>query len=1308
MQRLSNPWIMGGRFLGLVGCGITALAAAAAAAAGPDWRQQLAMAEAGATVAVPAGRFTVADLPVPAGVTLAGAGSLETILDAAGGASGLIAGPGSVIRGLTVRSASGSGILVREAADVTVSAVRVEKCMTGIVAQQATRLRIENSILYANRTGLAVSGGAESCFVNNTLFNNSALGLSLIGTRDLAVFNTVIANSSTGIYAADNEGLHVDHNLYLANYIGKIPGHPPTITPQGWRDLTGLDAHSLQQPIAFADPDAGRFEPTTRLAWSPDRAPTAGFGAAVLAGRHAPVTDALGRSRPARPGLGAIELAADSVPPPAGRFRVRQDDAAVSAGLFTKDGVLVNHLFHHLPLAAGEHPFWLPARDWQGRPIPAGDYEVRVAESRARMAYRGLVFNTAPTSRKADHAPLEMHWAAFLPEGDLVLGCDWSESALQLRRIDPATGRAVWTVAGALPMHGMCLDGAGHVYSLRQASKDKDSGRVALELLKVRLDDGAVLPVTADKPAPLFDGAFSESADGMAALGDRLYVADPAAGKVLHTPAAAPTFSESFACESPRQIVADAEHELLWLISGDRRLVAVDPAGKIVHTRDFPHAIHKLAAGSGRLAVVSRETGKVEVFTIESGPQLRAGPVLGTGGPPTGRFDSRKFTFALGHPCGAALAADGRLFVLDCPRTMLIDPQGNVGRETIAVWGQHLVSGELAGDDQPRWWNVDASYSMTMNSRQGTWAPDGIWTYAAQPGFNRWRTAIGFFTDAGRNFALFRQGNWERPSLMLVEFDKDYRGRMVAEWRYPKSTKYTLVACHDTNGDGIIDEADSEGQPVVDTAGVPVPFSLPGDAFLDETTHDLLVPGGVFGPASIGRRIRYAGLDGKGIPSFAWATAETLHCRMDGEGSATFMSPFDLATTETINTKVGEFHAFSDGTVAFSMNTKTGGGSGMGHVAGSDMAAAGPDGRFRWFHPLPRTAGVHGVQVAHDILITQDFTDMDWHLMNKDGLGLGICGVPQEMHWTGMWNDHPRQYRLFTGNDGEVYAVLGDYMVTGFHLFKLEGRETVAAHAVPVRIDTAEAGRLAALPPQPVPARVEPPRFEVLVRKLPAPLPIDGDLAKWRKAGVTPQILVTPETAGGGITGPEDLSGVVRLAHENGNLYVQVIKFDDVATMHQPLAKHYLQDSVECCINGFLHGFKFNVTRTQEHGDTVFRDRFYHKEFNRVFTPAEVPRSIRVLDNAAEVEERRLIESIYGCDLAQSRVIVTEFKLPLSLAFEGDAKAGPTGTSGDTMWIGFMLDDNDTPGSDVQDLLVYPATYSTFALKELGCLATFE
>lgn len=1305
MHRHANPWFPTLSLSAAIGAGMMAVAAAAA---GSDWQARLAAARPGATITLPAGSFTAADVAIPAGVTLAGAGYRETILDAAGGSDGLVAGAGCTIRGLTVRAAPATGIVVREAADVTIAGVRVEKCMTGIVATNAARLRVENSVLFANRTGLAASGMEGGCVVNTTLFNNASLGLSLIETRDLAVFNNVIANSATGVYAAGNKGLHLDYNLYLTNFIGKIPGHPPTITPQGWRDLTGLDAHSLQQPIAFADPPGGRFEPTTRLTWAPDRAPTTGFGTAALAGRQAAATDALGRARPAPPGLGAIELAAESVPPPAGRFRVNQGDAAVSAGLFTKDGVVVNYLFHNLPLPAGEHAFWLPPRDWQGRPIVAGDYEVRVAESRARMAYRGLVFNTAPTSRKADHAPLGINRAVFLPEGDFVLGCDWSESALQLRRLDPATERAAWTVAGALPMHGMCRDGSGHLYCLRQAFRDKETGRVGLEITKVRETDGAVVPVTAARPAPLFDGVFTESADGLATLGGRLYVADPAAGKVLQAAAADPAFTDAFACESPRQIAADPEHGLLWLLSGPQTLLAVRPDGTVVHRQEFGHSLDRLAVGYGRLAIASRETGKLQVFTIESPPSLRPGLALGTGAPPSGRFAPDTFTFGLGRACGIALAPDGGVLVLDWPRTLRFDAAGRLQRETIAVWGQHLVGGRLAGDDQPRWWNVDATYSMTMDSRQGTWAPDGIWTYAAQPDFDRFRTAIGFFSDAGRNFALFRQRNRERPSLLLVEFDKQYRGRMVAEWRYPKGTQHQLVAHLDTNGDGIIDDADGEGQPILDAAGQPVAFGLPGDAFLDDQTHDLLIPGGSFGPASIGRRIPYAGLDARGLPAFAWAAAKTLVCKMGSEPPAAFTSPFDLATIETINTNVGEFHAFRDGTVAFSMNTKSGGGSGLAHVAGSDMAAAGPDGRFRWFHPLPRTGGVHGVQVAQDILITQDFTDMDWHLMDKDGLGLGICGVPPEMHWTGMWNDHPRQYRLFTGNDGEIYALLGDYVVTAFHLFRLEGRATVASRAVPVVIDAVEAERLAGLTPQPVPARVEPPRFEVLVRKLAAPLPIDGDLAKWRKAGVTPQILVTPETAGGGITGPEDLSGVIRLAHENGNLYVQVIKFDDVVTMHQPLAKHYMQDSVECCINGFLQGFKFNVTRTQEHGNTVFRDRFYHKEFNRVFTPAEVPRSIRVLDDAADVEERRLIESIYGCDLAASKVIVTEFKLPLALAFEGDAKAGPAGSSGDTMWIGFMLDDNDTPGSDAQDLLVYPATYNTFALKELGCLATFE
>jgi len=61
---------------------------------------------------------------------------------------------------------------------------------------------------------------------NNTFYNNNSLGLSFIGSKDSAVFNNIVANSATGIYLSNRTDLRLDFNLYLANYIGKIPGHP--------------------------------------------------------------------------------------------------------------------------------------------------------------------------------------------------------------------------------------------------------------------------------------------------------------------------------------------------------------------------------------------------------------------------------------------------------------------------------------------------------------------------------------------------------------------------------------------------------------------------------------------------------------------------------------------------------------------------------------------------------------------------------------------------------------------------------------------------------------------------------------------------------------------------------------------------------------------------------------------------------------------------------------------------------------------------------------------------------------------------
>jgi hypothetical protein len=148
---------------------------------------------------------------------------------------------------------------------------------------------------------------------------------------------------------------------------------------------------------------------------------------------------------------------------------------------------------------------------------------------------------------------------------------------------------------------------------------------------------------------------------------------------------------------------------------------------------------------------------------------------------------------------------------------------------------------------------------------------------------------------------------------------------------------------------------------------------------------------------------------------------------------------------------------------------------------------------------------------------------------------------------------------------------------------------------------------------------------------------------------------------------------------------------------------------MEMAINGFMQGFKFNVAITADQGPVVFRNRFGVKA-DRLYTNERVPRSIRVLDGAGDVKERLLIEAVYGVDLAKSKVIVTEFKLPLTpqIGLEGDPALIKTVGPGGTFWIGFSINDNDVPGGDVQKFLAWPATYGPFNPKESGALATFE
>jgi hypothetical protein len=142
------------------------------------------------------------------------------------------------------------------------------------------------------------------------------------------------------------------------------------------------------------------------------------------------------------------------------------------------------------------------------------------------------------------------------------------------------------------------------------------------------------------------------------------------------------------------------------------------------------------------------------------------------------------------------------------------------------------------------------------------------------------------------------------------------------------------------------------------------------------------------------------------------------------------------------------------------------------------------------------------------------------------------------------------------------------------------------------------------------------------------------------------------------------------------------------------------------CINGFGPGFKFDISKTTDAGDMIIRQRFYFTKLERLLSNQNAPRIIKILDNAKDVSEREMIESVYGVDLSVDKVIVTEFKLPMdAVTYEGAEADVPSMKPGSSFWLGFMIDDNNQPGADLQNLMVWPATYGTFNPPEDGAKA---
>jgi hypothetical protein len=539
-------------------------------------------------------------------------------------------------------------------------------------------------------------------------------------------------------------------------------------------------------------------------------------------------------------------------------------------------------------------------------------------------------------------------------------------------------------------------------------------------------------------------------------------------------------------------------------------------------------------------------------------------------------------------------------------------------------------------------------------------------------------------------------GKPKRTGYVFLRYE-DYVGRIVAF--YCSGERGRLVVVRDENRDGAITEADGAGTEVLDVDGQPVRAA---DALARFSTVE--ASGNIHSQTF--RYWQFQGVDENGCPRYAFRPGPRVTLPPDP------LSPYDFTTPVKLIAQSESLIAL-DGDALITLQTANSPrGMGLSNSGGIDLLRLRPDGAVRWYRPMNDYGPVQGIkQVTPGFLLTSWGHQAEWIGLDEDGLSLGHLGFPAAANWCGYWVDHPDHYALFVGNDRKLHVAVGDYVRNGIHWLSLRNYDRYRKAAYPFRVDPARSAALAAQPPRTATLATRSAKPRVTAKKLASPLPIDGDLEKWRRLNWPPQIIVTPATAGPGITSAHDCSAVIRVAYEGCHLYVQVLRFDDVPTFHHTVATgtHY-QDTVEMMINGFHpDGFQFSVGKFASDGDQIVRRRFFEGKLQLSVPPDVAPRLIRVLDNAASVPERRLIEAATGEDLEQAKVIVTEFKLPIDKRTWAGSEATlfPV-ASGQGFWLGFMIDDNDAPGTDLQQLIVWPATFTTFSPKEDGVWVVFE
>ena len=1267
---------------------VVAMVSCFAAAADPNLPELLAAAKPGQTVELPAGEFR-GGATLPPGVSLKGAGYAKTVINAVGTEHGISItdGSGATISGLTVRGAAVANVLVQGAKKVTLQRLRATAGLIGVSVQGGHAVRVENVLSDANRYGIIVAGGEDNTVVNCTAVGNATMGLSFPSGKGTVAFNNLVTDGTVAVNVGqDSSDIVLDYNLYLGVSVGKCGRRAePRETLNDWRYSSGLDAHSVSLPVKFADAASARFAVTNVLEWALDRTVTAGWGTAKLAGRKAPRQDIDGVKRPAdsyphAPGLGAFETSATPPRPADGTFTVPSGKGLVSAGAFDKNGRLVSYLFQTLPLPEGKHPFWLPPRSYIGKPIDPGDYEVRVVKGDLEWQYLGWFGNTGRKDSMGYGAPCTHDGLAFDNDGHFFVGGAASDTFRNLRAADAATGQWLWTLfgGGSMPGATLAIAADGLLYIMR------NMGGQGMCITRIQPATGkVVMDGTASGHIVLKEGA---TFNGFAALGERLCYTDLKGDAVRFGTIKSPEPTTSVTVKAPKYPAADAKAGVVWVISGGEKLVAVSPEGKIVAEVQPVPAPVALAARDGLLAVASTKTGKVHLFDASNPAELRPLRTIGRGDGPDGRVLSDRFFFQDNPTLATDLAIGPRqeIAVADFWRIQVFERDGKVRWSSWGMWGGGNVTSKAA---MGRVYD-DYGFSYLLDGEKGTWQPES---------YNRALVGgvMGDCVIGGQAFVLLWGPGWKET---LVRWAPDKAEQVLSVEATGQVGK--LQQRRDTNGDGRIDDRDT-AEPVLDAEGKPLPNMQAFHHMYNTILPDgALVSGQCYPPGSWLSRWPSAGLDAarraRGVPIYRWQDRAPL------PGADKFVSPFNWKPDPL---GVGQLEPRPGGGwyIVANVTSSPQSGKSVYNNGGTDVIGVDKDGNQDWVRPFAMLAHIGGFASGNGLCLAGHVTTHDFHIMNADGLALpGFSSDSADL-------DHAQAAVTFEDHAGKVNVLVTDCTKSCNDWFRLNRCDirTATSRLTVTPATAALLAGLAASPPDFTAGKA--PGITFQVPHLKAPLPIDGDMQKWRDAGIKPQLIITPDVGAYRIKGgPRDCSVLFRFAWEGRNLYMQAFKFDDVVTTHNPRERAYMQDTIEMAINSCLKGLKFNFSLTSDAGPVIYADGGQPYKCN-VLPPDHAPRVIKVLHNAESVTERQLLESIAGVDMRDCKVELFEARVPIDeKTYAGREDALWELKPGAEFRIGFIIDDNDQPGADTFRFIQWPLGFGYYMPAENGARAVLE